>query len=308
MTKINYEEIIKKYPWIVEKKQKTILSPDIDGFLCGLLMSHYLDWDIVGFYDGKFLILKEGLSTKKCVFLDIEILKKDVCSMGHHMNLHNISEPPPNYYKVMSNCINPNVIRGFDRAHNFAQKYPLGTIHFLIYILEIKYPSLVKIEKRGLASLFFADGIWKILFKYTPNVLDWFDYLHTEKESIWWTELKQTSVVDLIREINMLLRKFKKMDINNKNWYGHIDISNFNNQRGLLHNLLELLSNLTGWDYHLNRWDLDNVKQYQFTKEIYEGSKSNKYFLSMWNKNPLSLAMTEGSRIQYTLEKPDKLP
>jgi len=308
MTKINYEEIIKKYPWIVEKKQKAILSPDIDGFLCGLLMSHYLDWDIVGFYNGKFLILKEGLSAKNCVFLDMEILRKDICLIGHHMNLHNISEPPKSYYKVMSRCINPNCIRGFDRAHNFARKYPLGTIHLLIYILETKYPNLVKIKKRGLASLFFADGVWKILFKYTNNVLDWFDYLHTGKESAWWIELKRTSVIDLIEGINILLKKFKKMEPNNKNWHGHIDISDFNKQKMLLRDLLKLLNKLTGWDYNLNKWDLNDVKKYQFTKEIYEGSKANKKFFEIWNKKLLSLAMTEGSTIQYTLEEPDKLP
>ncbi|WP_181180242.1 hypothetical protein [Candidatus Thermokryptus mobilis] len=36
----------------MKNKNKVIISPDVDGFLCGLLVSYYLDWEIVGFYDG----------------------------------------------------------------------------------------------------------------------------------------------------------------------------------------------------------------------------------------------------------------
>jgi hypothetical protein len=60
---INYKEVIEKHPWIIENNHKCILSPDSDGLLCGLFMSNFFDWDIVGFYDGKVLVLKEEDST-----------------------------------------------------------------------------------------------------------------------------------------------------------------------------------------------------------------------------------------------------
>ncbi len=312
MERIDYKKIISQYPWIVSKHQKAILSPDIDGLLCGLLMSHYLDWDIVGFYDGKFLLLKEDFSTKNCIFLDVEILRKNMRSIGHHINIHNFNEPPTTYNNCMLNCINPNRIRVFDRAHNFSRKYPLGTIHLLMYILETRYPDLVKIRKKGLTTIFFTDGVWKILFKYTSNVLDWFNYLHPDGEADWWLKLKRLSVIDLIEDIENLLKNFKKIEPNNKNWYSHIDISAFSGQRNPLINVLELLGILTGWKYNSRKWGLDNLKKYEFTKKIYgqgnSGNKSNKQFLSIWNKKPLSLAMTGGAIIQYTIEKPDKLP
>ena len=53
--KIKYETLLKKHPWIVKKNAKCILSPDSDGLLCGLFMSHHLNWEVVGFYDGKIL-------------------------------------------------------------------------------------------------------------------------------------------------------------------------------------------------------------------------------------------------------------
>lgn len=309
---INYNTIIKNYPWVVSENKKAILSPDIDGLLCGLLMSCYLDWDIVGFYDGKLLLLEEGISAKHCIFLDMEILREGVSSIGHHMNVHNFNELPADYKRCMLDCINPNRLRGFDRAHNFPQKYPLGTIHLLMYILETEYPKLVKVKKEGLTPIFFADGVWKILFKYTSNVLDWFGYLHSDKEADRWLKLKQLSVIDLIENIEKLLKDFKKIEPNNKNWYGHIDISILSKQKNLLSEVLDLLSRLTGWGYRPQKWDLENVKKYEFTKAIYgqnnNGSRSNEQFFKIWDKKPLSLAMTEGTTVQYTIESPDKLP
>lgn len=56
---IDYAAVIKKYPWLVQKEQNCVLSPDSDGLLCGLFMSHYLNWKIRGFYDGKIMLLEE---------------------------------------------------------------------------------------------------------------------------------------------------------------------------------------------------------------------------------------------------------
>jgi hypothetical protein len=305
---INYKKIIESYPWIVKKKQLAVLSPDTDGFLCGLLLSKYLDWKIVGFYDGKTLQIQKGTSVKDCIFLDMEILRPNVRSLGHHMNIHNTNQPPSNYHYVMKNCLNPNYLRNFDRAHYFAKKYPLGSIHFLLFILDNTYPGLVKIKKEGLGCIFFADGIWKILFKYTDNFLDWFRFLDIGEKSDWWKKLQNLSVIELIKEINELIDQLKILHPQHKRWFGHIDISNFEKEKVLLIRFLKLLGTLTGWDLILKRWEIQNLKRYKFTKKIYTGKRNNDAFLKIWKKRPISLAMTEGSTIQYTLEGPDTLP
>jgi len=82
---IHYEEIIKNYPWIIKKGQNCILSPDSDGLLCGLFMLAYLDWEIKGFYDGKIMLLDKDTPVKDCVFLDMEIFREEIKSVGHHM-------------------------------------------------------------------------------------------------------------------------------------------------------------------------------------------------------------------------------
>lgn len=62
---------ILSYLKLFKKEQKTIISPDVDGLLCGLLMSNYLDWEIVGFYDGKLICFDRESNISECVFLDV---------------------------------------------------------------------------------------------------------------------------------------------------------------------------------------------------------------------------------------------
>lgn len=83
--KLDYEKLLSVYPWIVEEGRDCIVSPDSDGLLCGLFMSHYLGWKIRGFYDGKVLLLAKGVMPKDCVFLDMEIYREGVKSIGQHM-------------------------------------------------------------------------------------------------------------------------------------------------------------------------------------------------------------------------------
>ena len=66
--KINNNEIIRKFPWVIEDNPKCILSPDSDGFLCGLLTTNFLNGEIVGFYDGKVLIIKNDVNIYDCIF------------------------------------------------------------------------------------------------------------------------------------------------------------------------------------------------------------------------------------------------
>jgi len=74
-TELNYHTLLERFPWVVERDQNCILSPDSDGLLCGLLMSHYLEWKIRGFYDGKVLVIEDNFHPQDCIFLDMEIFR-----------------------------------------------------------------------------------------------------------------------------------------------------------------------------------------------------------------------------------------
>ena len=78
--RIIYENVIRQYPWIIERERNCILSPDSDGLLCGLFMQSVLDWNIVGFYDGKVMLLKDDIELGDCVFLDMEMDSSCACA------------------------------------------------------------------------------------------------------------------------------------------------------------------------------------------------------------------------------------
>jgi len=61
---VDYSAVINKFSWFVQKDQNCVLSPDSDGLLCGLFTSHYLNWEIRGFYDGKIMVLEKGFKPK----------------------------------------------------------------------------------------------------------------------------------------------------------------------------------------------------------------------------------------------------
>lgn len=316
--KIIYDNIIAKYSWIVAENQKCILSPDSDGFLCGLLMSAVFNWQIVGYYDGKVMILKQGENVEDCIFLDMEIFRNYVKSLGQHMLLWNKKDLPPNWSNFC-NCISPNNIRKYDGKSNFRSKYPLGTIHLLLGIAG--HCKKIDISKDAICPLLYTDGTFKNLFNYPENCLSWLDFLCAEDENnplktIFFNEHYTTS--SLMIALNDFFKKLKgigkyadKMKISDKQGnYTNLQQTGqsfavVDMQKDITFKFLQLLSDLTGWYFDKNQWSFDNFALYKFTKGSIKPNGKN--FKELIAKNPLSWAMTSSIAIEYTLEKPDKL-
>ncbi len=324
--KINYEEIIKNYPWVVEEVQNCILSPDSDGLLCGLFMSTYLNWKVKGFYDGKVMLLDKNFSAKDCVFLDMEVFRKNIRSIGHHMVQFNKRKKPSNWdnYK---NCIQPNNLRDYDGYNDFRLKYPLATIHLLIGIVGSKIKF--KIPETAIRALFFTDGTFNVLFKYPENVLNWLNYLRANEEQNPLKDVfenEKYSVFSLMKAMDEFFRKrdeisvvkergdrlrISETDGSPANIERHNNFYKINSEaKERIEKFIKILSNLTGWKYDPNSWTWEKLRLYRFTKGDFAGSKiriNNKTFEKFLSKKPLTWAMTSGQNIEYTLEKPDKL-
>jgi hypothetical protein len=320
--KIVYDNVIKKYPWIIKKDQKCILSPDSDGFLCGLLMSNFLNWQIVGFYDGKILTLEKGENAKNCIFLDMEIFRNYVKSLGHHMVLYNKKNKPESWFNF-SNCIQPNNIRGYDGKTTFNLKYPLGAIHLILGILG--HTITIEIKKTAICPLLYTDGTFKNLFNFPENCLSWLNFLCAEEENnplniIFFNDHYTTySLMTALKDFFSTLRSIN----NDKRGGDKIKISdssgnpiNFNKindsfclidvEKERIIKFLKILGELTGWKFISEKWIFDNFSIYKFKKGNLV--PSNQRFNELMEKNPLSWAMTSGQTIEYTLEEPDKLP
>jgi len=320
--KIIYDNIIKKYSWIVKENQKCILSPDSDGLLCGLFMSNVLGWEIVGFYDGKVLTLQKGESVKDCIFLDMEIFRNYVKSLGHHMVMYNKRNIPKSWINF-ENCIQPNNIRGYDAKTTFKLKYPLGAIHLILGI--IGHKKKIEIKKEAICPLLYTDGTFKNLFNYPDNCLSWLNFLCAEEKdsplkTIFFNDHYTTSSLmialrdffEQLRQLNDGKRGADKIKISNTKGEP-INLEKKNDsfsitkeQIDIARKFLNILANLTGWEFIEDKWTFENLLVYKFKK----GSivPSNRRFNELIEKNPLSWAMTSTLAIEYTLEEPTKLP
>lgn len=325
---IDYKKILDDNPWIARKNQKCILSPDSDGLLCGLFMSHYLNWEIVGFYDGKVCLLKDGVSAfdDDVCFLDIEIYREGVKSMGHHMlSIYN-SVKSVEWNDRFKNCIQPNLMRGYDK-NSFRLKYPLATIHLLIGILESEID--IKVENSAIFPLLFVDGTFNVMFSYPENVMNWWKYLKVQDNSRLLNHVflgEHYTVYKLMLEMDNFFRERDEISVprerGDRMKISSKDSSAFNIEKnGALWKInddassrctqfVNLLSRHTKWEFKAQNWNFDNLKLMQFTKSDFVGENwtitiaNYKKFLEL---NPLSWAMTSGNNIEFTKEYPDKL-
>lgn len=325
--KLDYYHLFAKFPWVVERNHKCILSPDSDGLLCGLLMSHYFDWDVVGFYDGKVLLVRKDVNASGCVFLDMEIYRENVRSIGHHMINYNKRASTINW-RNYNQCIQPNTLRNYDGLNNFRLKYPLATIHLLISL--VSNHTKIALTEDSVAPLFFTDGTFNVLFSYPENVLNWMTYLRiTEKDNPLFRVFCENDYTPykLMLEMDEFFRKRDKISIRNERG-DRLRISNTDgtpanciaNTDGTISldedavrrikEFLSILEEFTSWTVHHHKWTWDNFKLHQFTKKDFSGQNkrvNGNSFCEMIELNPLSWAMTSGNNIEYTLESPSRL-
>ena len=312
---LDYQKILEQYPWVTTKNQNCILSPDSDGLLCGLLMSHYLNWKIVGFYDGKALLIKRGIHPRRCVFLDMEIFRPEIRSVGQHMVMFNKNDLPSNWSNF-KNCIAANSLRNFDFIHNFKEKYPFGTIHLLLGILGQKHN--IAIPKSALSILLYTDGTFKNQFNYPENCLGWLTFLraYENKSPLQKIFLNQhysayelmTALKDLFVKINIIgegKRGGDKIKISDSKGR----ITNINLRSGKMSpttvnqakNFLKLIALKTGWQFKKDHWLWGPYRMFSFQKGGVKPGKAR--YRTLLAQNPLSLAIISRNSIEHTLDK-----
>lgn len=338
-TTINYQDLIRQYPWVSERNRKCILSPDSDGFLCGLLVTNVLDWEVAGFYDGKVLIVKDGVDYNDCIFLDMEINRPDIGSIGNHLIDYNLSINIDNHN--FNQCIQPNMLRGFDGKNSFQRKYPFGAIHLLVSILQ-EGGHISALPDTAVSPLLFADGVGNNLFGYPENCLDWIDYLKINNENHILHKFFCENDINFYQIMNFLKDFFEIRDQYNATGYfngsefieggrnkrtGHKlrisdtkgNVINLINQNSLykIHDteknrvsgFIREMANMMGLEYIAEKWNWENFKLTMFQKGMLSSDAANGSprlnngtYKELFLKNPFSLAMTASNRIEYTIE------
>jgi hypothetical protein len=312
--KVDYRDLIAKYPWIVKRGQNCILSPDSDGFLCGLLMSHYLGWKIRGFYDGKVLVVEKGISLQDCIFLDMEIFRSNIRSVGQHMVMYDKADPPPNWGNFR-NCIAANNLRNYDFKNDFKLKYPFGTVHILLSILGQN--QKVSIPKSAIAPLLYTDGTFKSQFNYPENCLSWLDFLGANNTNNPLQKVflnRHYSTYELMNELKDLFAKVSvigggkrggdKIKISDSRG----NIANIDSQTHWLKSatrtqaeaFLKTLASKSGWNFVPMNWSWGPYQTIRFRKGSIKPGKAR--YNALLAQNPISLAIISRNSIEYTLD------
>ena len=324
-TKIDFDAVLDKYSWIQDSEQNCILSPDSDGLLCGLFMSHFFNWNIKGFYDGKVLIYDQNTILKDCIFLDIEIFRKEIKSCGQHMLLYNNNDIPSNWDNF-DNCLQPNLLRNYDKVHSFRLKYPLATIHFLMALLEKEVE--LEITKKAIPPLYFTDGLFNVLFSYPENVLNWLEYLRLEENNGAFKFLFKNddyAVYELMKDMNIFFRKRDEISVVRERGdrlkisetsgepcnliQTKPDIYKINEDAvSRIVRFLEILSEGTDWNFKKTSWSFDNLTLNKMEKEDFQNPRRNfngTNYLDVLDRNPISWAITSGLNMEYSFDTSD---
>lgn len=209
------------------RNRKCIINADLDGLLSGMILHKFLGWDIVGFSScsGKpddelwLYDIKEDL--KDCVFVDLPVYLNTYSTIDQHFIA--FDKDSINTYKKSENKVNPNIIRGKvfkkeDGSSEYTAKYPFGTIHFIIAVLEnmgiidasFSFDFQKKLDGFDLADLILrADRVIGNTVSYTDNCVDWLKWL------INIGKKNTNSLFDLVQK-ELLSRKINESKVEEK--------------------------------------------------------------------------------------------
>ncbi len=110
-----------------------IIGNDLDALLSAQFLQHTLGWSIAGFYNYTTLYHDPAIDPRECVWVDLDIYDPACGSIGHHI----LRPTPTDRIPGHRSSVNPNLLRGIDQT-DFTHKYPLGTIHLLLWLHDVR--------------------------------------------------------------------------------------------------------------------------------------------------------------------------
>ncbi len=170
------------------KNKPIIINTDLDGIISGLFLQKYLNCKIIGFSNSaeKIWLQTDFKNFKNVCFVDMFVANPDIICIDQHI----ISVDEKHHKKLVKNPnkINPNLLnlRFFLPDSSYYKKYPFGTVHFIMALLEKEGFDLSGIDlfkKRHNVTLIDlilrADDTMKTTIdsKYINNADEWWKWL-----------------------------------------------------------------------------------------------------------------------------------
>ncbi|MBS1271567.1 MAG: hypothetical protein MAGBODY4_00699 [Candidatus Marinimicrobia bacterium] len=289
-----------------------IIGNDLDSVLSAAVLHHRFGWDITGIYDyeilwypGRFADFRHQLFNGELMAIDLDIYHEEVSSLGHHIIGDKEKADLPGHAQML----NPNEIRGIS-TENFHRKYPLGTIHFLLWLFNEEITDELSRALIWLADSAFINGQ---SHKYRENVAEWIkNYLKSR-----WLQAS-LEIIDtpdfeklVVEKLFPLLESTGFSQGDGQIVSRHRKLSGFQCQYGNPNQARNRLLRLFRFVYQLTGWTSPNIprvfgahrglRQRMDGKELYEKYGSLHNFLE---KEPVfSYVFPFRNQINYTIMK-----
>jgi len=182
------------------------------------------------------------------------------------------------------------------------------------------------LANKAVAPLLFVDGTYHNLFRYTENSLDWLRYLRVTEPGHPLYRLFMENEQTIHRLMSLMDQFWEARDrLSAPRERGDRIAITQRGGAGTPHNLvpmnddryrfehgardrgesfLRLLADATGWAYEPEKWIWEDWRLTVFEKGQMDRLSIPK-FEELMSKMPLSLAITAGRRVEYTLDPTD---
>ncbi|MCF6351219.1 MAG: hypothetical protein L3J23_09380 [Flavobacteriaceae bacterium] len=174
------------------KNKALIINTDLDGILSGLFLKKYLNCKIVGFSNSAESIWLQTNFTdfKNVCFIDMYVTNPTLICIEQHI----ISVNEKHHEKLKKNPkkLNPNLLnpRYFLPDTSYYKKYPFGTIHFIIALLEREKYDLTNLDLyKTTSNLQLID----LILRADDTMKTTINSSYIENASEWWSWLQEFS-------------------------------------------------------------------------------------------------------------------
>lgn len=232
-----------------------LIGNDLDSVISACFLKERFGWDVLGMYDYKNLWFSnrcgdfiEMVKTNRIVAIDLDVYHESLYSLGHHILERSNNDLLPKHVRTL----NPNFIRGIN-VNNFKRKYPLGTIHFLLWLFDVKDLSRECALTVWLADSAFINGQ---SHKFGGNVNEWIEnYLDLDMFKQMACEVDtQTFEEELSSGVLKTLCESELCKPSGQVMSRHLKLSGYqcqwqepNQQHRQVQELFDTVSKLTGW-------------------------------------------------------------
>ena len=142
---LNKVSLYAKHPWLAPNRDalNLIIGDDLDAALSAVLfLSRHPNAKIIGVYSKYQTVYYSAAcnwnETLNALWLDLDIYHAPCKSLGHHIVRLNARDK----LDGLNTSLNLNDLWGKALDKNFDEKYPLGTIHFLMWLYQQEIPNV----------------------------------------------------------------------------------------------------------------------------------------------------------------------